>query len=51
MTRKHKKEDTIGRKIKGIYLQKLLICLRPTIVDSKPWYQIQVEALHFDQND
>ena len=37
-------------KLRGI-ATKLPICLLPTIVDCETWYQIQVETLHFDQND
>ena len=36
---------------KGGIPTKLPICLLPTIVDCKTWYQIQSETLHFDQND
>ena len=37
-------------KLRGI-ATKLPICLLPTIVDCKTWYQIQVETLHFDRHD
>ena len=34
-----------------LYTYKITVCLLLTIIDYKTWYQIQVETLHFDQND